>query len=99
MENTNKTPRKMWEMINDGDSAALAAHTKTLNERLEQRIEAARLAVEAREIAEGSGPIAETEWLGGTKYRIAGVRHGVMPVQRDFTSYEEMMVAFREANA
>lgn len=89
---------KIWEMINAGDVNGLAAHMQKLNNNLDERLEASRQKLEAEEIASGSGPIVESEWLGGTRYRIAGIRHGVMPAQRVFNSQEEMMRAFSAAN-
>ncbi len=69
---------------------------KNQKQTIDQRIEAAR---QKRDAAEGDKPIVETEWLGGTNYRIANVRHGAMPTQRTFSSHEALMSAFERANS
>lgn len=66
---------------------------------LDRRIAAAKAKRDAEEIAAGSGPIVESEWMGGTRYRIANVRHGVMPARRIYDSHEAMMAAFESAQA
>lgn len=93
MENTNER-KPIWQMIRDGNIDTLTAHMQKVNADLDARIEASRLKIEAEEIANNSGPIVVSEWLGGTKYRIANVRHGVMPDQRTFSTYKAMMDAF-----
>lgn len=95
MTNTNTTMR---DLLIAGDFEGLARMGREKAAEVDKRIAASAAKLNAEEIAAGSGPIVESLWLGGTKYKIVGVRHGVMPSQRVFKSHGAMMVAFHAAN-